>query len=140
MRIPFLAIILLVLLGAFSSAAAQKCLGYGPEVSLTGKLSSRVVPGPPNYSSIRKGDQKETLILLTVTQPICTTGDDPAGIDVPEKGLRDLQLAISKDKDWPVIRRLIGKRVTVSGKLFHAHTGHHRTKVLMDVSQVRAAT
>jgi len=139
MRIPFLAILFLVLLGAISTAAAQKCFEYGPTVSLSGKLSSKVVPGRPNYSSIRKGDQKEMLILVTLTQPICTTGNDPAGIDVPEKGLRDIQLAISKAENWPVIRRLIGKRVTVSGTLFHAHTGHHRTKVLLDVSQVRAA-
>jgi len=140
MRIPFLAIVFLLVIGAFSSAAAQKCFEYGPTVSITGKLSSRVVPGPPNYSSIRKGDQKETMILLTLTEPICTTGNDPAGIDVPEEGIRELQLAISKDEDWPAIRRLIGKRATVSGTLFHAHTGHHRTKVLMDVSQVRAAS
>ena len=140
MRIPLLATVFLLAVGAFSAATAQKCFEYGPTVSLTGKLSSKIVPGPPNYSSIRKGDQKETLILVTLTQPICTTGNDPAGIDVPETGLRDIQLSISKDNDWPVIRRLIGKRVTVSGTLFHAHTGHHRTKVLMDVSQVRAAT
>jgi len=140
MRFPFLAIVFLLVPGSYSSAAAQKCLEYGPTVAVTGKLSSRIFPGPPNYMSIRKGDQKETVILLTLTQPVCTTGNDPAGIDVPEKGLRNIQLAITKDEDWPVIRRLLGKRVTVSGTLFHAHTGHHRTKVLMDVSQVRAAT
>ncbi len=122
-----------------SSAVAQKCFEYGPTVALTGKVSSRVFPGPPNYSSIRKGDQKETLILLTLTKPICTSGDDPAGVDVPEKGVLDLQLAITKDEDWAAIRRLIGKRATVNGILFHGHTAHHRTRLLMSVLQVSAA-
>ena len=139
MRTALLATLILLTFGSSSSVAAQSCLEYGPTVTFSGKLSSKIVAGPPNYESIRKGDQKETVILLTLAQPFCTTGNDPAGIDVPEKGLRDLQLVITKDEDWPVIRRLIGKRVTVSGTLFHAHTGHHRTKVLMTVAEVRAA-
>jgi len=88
---------------------------------------------------MRKGDRRETAILLTLTEPICTNGSGPAGIDVPESGLRDLQLVIAKDEEWPTIRRLIGKRAKVSGTLFHAHTGHHRTRVLLDVSQIRAS-
>jgi len=126
--------------GASHSVAAQKCSEYGSTVTLTGKLSSKVMPGPPNYTSIRQGDQKETVLLLTLAKAICTTGNDPAGIDVPETGIRDLQLAVTKDGDWPTIRRLIGKRVTVTGTLFHAHTGHHRTKVLLEVAEVRAAS
>jgi hypothetical protein len=126
--------------GVSHSALAQKCSAYGPTVTLTGKLSSKIIPGPPNYTSIRQGDQKETVLLLTLAKAFCTTGNDPAGIDVPETGVRDLQLAVTKDGDWPFIRRLIGKRVTVTGTLFHAHTGHHRTKVLLDVAEVRAAS
>ena len=51
------------------------------------------------------GDRKETAILLTLAEPICTSGNDPAGIDVPESGLRDIQLVIAKDEDWASIRR-----------------------------------
>ena len=90
--------------------------------------------------SIRHGDQKETVLLLALAKPICTTGNDPAGVDVPETGIRDLQLAVTKDGDLPIIRRLIGKKVTLTGTLFHGHTGHHRTKVLLDVTKVRAAS
>jgi hypothetical protein len=89
--------------------------------------------------SIRKGDRKETAILLTLAEPLCTNGNDPAGIDVAESGLSDIQLVITKDEEWPIIRRFIGKRATVSGTLFHSHTGHHRTRVLLDVSQIHAA-
>jgi len=138
-RHRILTIVILAALGSFCSLKAQKCLEYGPTVTLTGKVASKVFPGPPNYMSIRKGDRRETAILLTLAEPICTNGTDPAGIDVPESGLRDLQLVIAKDEEWPTIRRLIGKRAKVSGTLFHAHTGHHRTRVLLDVSQIRAS-
>ncbi|PYS43778.1 MAG: hypothetical protein DMF71_06155, partial [Acidobacteria bacterium] len=32
--------------------------------------------------------------------------------------------------------RLIGKRLRVRGTLFHAHTGHHFTRVLMDAQSL----
>ena len=125
---------------AGGSVAGQKCFEYGTTVSLTGKLTSKIFPGPPNYESIRNGDQKETAIILILTRPICTTSKDPASHGDPESGQRDIQLVISKDENWRTIRRLMRKRATVSGTLFHWNTGHHHTKVLMDVSQVRAAT
>ena len=140
MRSALLVLFVVLLGGCVSSAAAQKCFDYGPTVSLSGKLTSKVFPGPPNYESIRKGDQKETAIILVLTHPICTTTKDPANYGDPESGQRSIQLVITKDGDWPVIRRLIGKRATVTGTLFHWNTGHHHTRVLIDVSQLRAAT
>lgn len=130
---------LLLVTGYCSSAIAQTCLEYGPTVSLTGTLRSQVFAGPPNYESIRRGDRKETAIILTLVTPTCTTGNDPAGIDVPETGIREMQLVVTKSADWNTIRRRMGKRVLVTGTLFHAITGHHRTKVLVDVASIRAS-
>jgi len=74
-----------------------------------------------------------------LAQNICTTGNDPQGLDVAEAGVHEIQLAITNDAHWKIVRRLIGHRVIVAGTLFHAHTGHHRTKVLIDVGNIRAA-
>jgi hypothetical protein len=130
---------LLVLGGFCPSASGQKCLEYGPTVSLTGTLRSEVFPGPPNYESIKRGDRKERAIILTLATRACTTGNDPQGFDVPESGIREMQLVVTKDTHWKTVRRLMGKRAIVTGTLFHAHTGHHRTKVLIDVASIRAA-
>jgi hypothetical protein len=139
MRDSFVGFVILIVLGCFCSAAAQKCLAYGPEVSLNGTLTSKVFPGPPNYESIRSGDQKETVLLLRLSGNICTSGNDPEGVDVAETGVREVQIAVTNDRNWPAVRRLIGKKVKVSGKLFHASTGHHRTKILLDLSHISAA-
>jgi hypothetical protein len=130
---------LLVSVGLCGSARAQ-CVKYEPEtVTLTGRVSSHVFPGPPNYESIKRGDRKETAIILTLAAPICVEGsDDPT--DRPEDNVRDLQLLINKPADWKVVDERLGKRVTVTGHLFHATTGHHRTKVLFDVKDVRPST
>jgi hypothetical protein len=139
MRISLLAAALFLLSGCWSPVTAQKCLAYGPTVSLTGTVHSRVFPGPPNYESIKKGDRKETVWLLTLAESICTTGDDPSGIDVPETGVREVQLVITNNTHWQMARRLAGKRAMIEGTLFHAHTGHHRTKVLIEVANLRRA-
>ena len=36
------------------------------------------------------------------------------------------------------LNSMLGQRVTVTGQLFHAFTGHHRTPVLLDVYGIRA--
>ena len=132
--------VLLLILGLCISANAQKCLEYGPAVSLTGTLRSQVFPGPPNYASIKRGDRKETAIILKLVAPACTTGNDPADVNVSEIRIREMQLVVTKDAHWRTVRRLMGKRAIVTGTLFHAHTGHHRTKVLIHVVNIRAAT
>jgi hypothetical protein len=139
MRRQLLIPTLLVIAGCCSYANAQRCLEYGPSISLTGILRSQVFAGPPNYESIRRGDRKETAIILTLVASTCTTGNDPGGVDVPETGIREMQLVVMKSADWKTIRRRMGKRVTVTGTLFHSITGHHRTKVLIDVANIRAA-
>jgi len=131
--------VFLLLLGLSISANAQKCLEYGASASLTGTLRSQVFAGPPNYESIKRGDRKETAILLLLVVPPCITSTDREAVDVPEIHVRKMQLIVTKDAHWKTIRRLIGKRATVTGTLIHAHTGHHRTKVLIDTADIRAS-
>jgi hypothetical protein len=136
----FLVALLFLVTGACLSANAQKCFDYdppGPAVSLTGKLRSQVYPGPPNFESIKNGDSRETVIILTLVRPVCTnrSSDDPA-----ENNIREVQLVVTHDADWKTIRQLKGKKAVVTGTLFHAMTGWHQTSVLIYVSNIRAAT
>ena len=130
------AAVILFFLSAWSVAHGQECVKYAASVTLTGTIRAHVFPGPPNYQSIKRGDRKERAIILTLTAPVCTTGDDPSGVDVPENDIRDLQLVINNAAHWKIVNRRLGKRVAVTGTLFHAHTGHHRTKVLLDVTDI----
>jgi hypothetical protein len=107
-------------------------------VTLTGTLRSKVFPGPPNYESIKRGDRAETAIILSLATPICTAAGNPADIvDVAETDIRDVQLVITKPSDWKLAKRLVGKPVVLTGTLFHSHTGHHRTKVLLTVAELK---
>ena len=148
MRLSFLTLALLIGLSttalaqqtasAQQNAGAQQCLEYGPTVSLSGTMRSKVFPGPPNYESIKRGDRRETAIILSLATPTCTNPGDPANIvDVAETDIRDVQLVITKPSDWKLVKRLLGKPVVLTGTLFHSHTGHHRTKLLLTVADIK---
>jgi len=129
----------MLVLSSFRATSAQ-CLNYWPAViTITGTLRAQIFPGPPNYESIKRGDRKERAIILTLRAPKCTTGGDPRNFDDPETNVREMQLVVTKSAHWKTVERRLGKRVVVTGTLYHGFNGHHRTRVLIDVTSIRAA-
>jgi len=127
--------LILFLFATTAYASAQECLSYDTDgVSLTGTISKKSFPGPPNYESIKQGDKPETYWILHLAKPICTTasGDNDA-----ENNVTDLQLILTQ-KQYALYRRFIGgrTRATITGKLSHAITGHHHTPVMMEVTKI----
>ncbi len=53
-----------------------------------------------------------------------------------EANVREVQLVIAHDGHRKRYSPLIGKRVEVTGTLFHAINAHHRTRVLLIVQLV----
>ena len=132
----------LLLAGHASELRPQSCLHYGPSaVTLEGTLIRRPYPGPPNYESEREGDQRDTALILSIPRPICVAPDSASdeGDRQLESGVRELQLAIGTDSLWAQLRAAHSSRLRVTGELFHAISGHHRTRVLLWVIQIRAA-
>jgi hypothetical protein len=124
-----------VLAFAAQTFAAPPCLKYEPEVvELKGKVKRVVFPGPPNYESVKAGDQPEPYYVLSLSKVVCVQGDPKDEINSEtEKDIKSMQLMIT---DYKKYRPLLGKNVTVKGQLMHSHTGHHHTKVLVQVESM----
>ena len=134
-------IIALLLLTSAAAASAQDCLSYEPaEVNLTGTILKKTFPGPPNYANIRRGDAPETIWILHLSGPVCVTGNTDE-TNVPERRVTDMQLVLDGD-GYTRFRKFMGGRISVrvTGKLFHAHTAHHRTSVLLTVEDMQKST
>jgi len=132
----------LLLAGPPSELRPQSCLHYGPAaVTLEGSLVRRAYAGPPNYESVRQGDQPDTALILSIPKPICVAPDSASDDSDKqlETGVHELQLAIGTDSVWAQLRAARSSRLRVTGELFHGISGHHRTRVLMWVIQIRAA-
>jgi len=117
-----------------ASPAAARCLSYEPAVvTLAGEVRSRTVPGPPGYANIARGDIPETIYVLALAEPVCVSADPSSKLNAKSAAdVREVQLSVAKDK----VRFLVGKQVHATGSLFHAHTGHHRTPVVLRVSKL----
>jgi hypothetical protein len=129
------ALVIAGLLSAMSGPVRAQCLDYEPKVvNLSGTLVRQTFPGPPNYQSIARGDKAETFWILRLRKPVCVNVADH--FDIHEEGQKQIQLVL-EPKQYKQFRRLLGKRVTATGSLFHAHTAHHRKPLLFTTSEIR---
>lgn len=105
---------------------SDDCLPYNQPVTIRGKLTLRDESGYRQW------------IALTPERPICTM-EHPNPFNLARAGVTELQAeaAGNNSKRWDRLDRLIGHRVVVTGQLFGAQTGYHRTDVLIDVVEVQ---
>lgn len=129
-----LAALLGTLCVALPSWAAPQCLHYeGDPVALAGKVTLRTFYGPPNYGENPKTDSRETQAILVLSKPICVEENQTFYAE-KEKNQQKITLVPPKGVNFGSYR---GRFVTVEGTLFHAHTAHHRTRVLMQVIHIK---
>ena len=136
MRLRLLALLVFAAPLSVGSAFAQSCEKYDPEVvQLTGRLFTLTAYGPPNYGEDPDTDSLETVPVLWLDHPICVDEDlRNYGASPAERDVKSIQLVHSSSgaKFRP---NLVGRHISVSGKLFHGISGHHRTEVLMSVDK-----
>jgi hypothetical protein len=112
-------------------------LEYEPAVvELEGKLIIKTFFGPPNFGEEPETDFKEETRILSLDRPVNVRSRDETDsvLGPPIKNVRELQLVF----DGP-LKQWVGKKLGVKGSLFHAHTGHHHTDVLLNVESISLA-
>jgi hypothetical protein len=118
------------------AAAQTRWLSYEPELmELDGRLVIESKYGPPNFGEQPKTDEKvrvPVLVLSDRANMLPDSGDDPNARSVYD--VRQIQLAFPSSDT--AHKALIGKQVVVTGTLFHGHTGHHYTDVVMNVQSI----
>src|SRR5262245_39756829 len=132
-----LSIILLATLSETSTPwSAQRCLTYEPSVVvLQGTIRQHTFAGPPNYESVAKGDEHEDVWVLHLSKSICVSASEDSE---KENNVSQIQLVFLKgQKQYDQYRPLLGQKVMVTGTLFQQHTGHHHTRVLITVDNIK---
>ena len=117
--------IILLTATAWSGSVSADCLRYGA-VRLTGRLVQQTYPGPPDYESVTKGDEPLVIWLLQLDRGACIAGFDssyPSAYGyLSAYHEREIQIVFGPDQymgvdDYAKYRDLLGKRVTVTGRL-----------------------
>lgn len=122
--------------------AANMQVNYEPSVvELTGKLKLETFPGAPNYESIKSGDEVETHYYLSLEEKIDVIkniNDKVTSInDETVTNVNVLQLVVGNDSHWGLLKKAgVGHSVKIKGTLFKRHTGHHHSRVLLEVKNI----
>jgi hypothetical protein len=112
-------------------------------VVLKGKLILRLFPGPPEYTSIERGDRADYCWMLHVNEEflkIATTTPVPE----PCSDLKSIMEWSNHNEIYLSLEENMidfccdheSKEITTQGYLFHAHTAHHYSPILMDVKKI----
>ena len=109
--------------------AQDGCLWWNQTVTLEGYILDGVFPGPPEFEDVEAGDARLEASLLYLVEPVCVEGDDELEAE-PVDATELIQLACPEAE---ISAR--GKLVTLTGTLFSAHTGYHRTPALLQCSE-----
>lgn len=107
-----------------------------PQAMLTvsGRLTLQLFPGPPNYESIAAGDVEERTFIVELPQAICI--DDNGEFADSSERFVTVQISSSQEALMGVLRASVGRQVTVSGEGFASHTGHHHAPLVVLVDRV----
>jgi hypothetical protein len=114
--------------------------GKATPISVQGLLLVGEFFGPPNYGERPRSDRIERSYYLQLPAPV---GYQQPKYTAPEE-LREaleqshhfIQLVVFTPNQ-SAATRLVGSRVQVSGSLFRAETGHHRTAVLLEARTIQ---
>ncbi len=109
-----------------------ECLQYNSkDTTLIGRVVLKSFGGPPNYGEEIANDSQEIQAILQLKSPICTV-NSPSTFEEAELDQGEVTLVLPEDV---ALSQYENKKVSVTGALFLAATGHHHTPVLMSVSQ-----
>jgi hypothetical protein len=117
----------------------QAILTAGDHVELTGTISREAFPGPPNYESIYEGDEPRTYWILSTDKKYygeakSVESGEPYRMD----GSLDRFHLLMTREQYEEYRSLLTKKVRVKGMAVTGHTVHHKTKLLISVSNMSA--
>lgn len=117
------------------SFAANQVVYYDPYVvKLEGTVEFQTFPGLPGYESIKNGDEIERGPYLRLKHPIDVAVVQNDNENEPVKNVKVMQIVDGRDADWEKFRS--GGHFRIVGKLFQQISGHHHSRVLIEVETV----
>ena len=126
--------------GARAVEREAHCLNVskGQQPTFEGRLEHAILPGPPGYEDVRRGDRPLSVFRLYLDQPVCVWAHDDeflANIMTDR-----IHLIFGEQQNlFNIARTLIGKRVTVNGvDGYGAFNGYHKAPMLISVTRIAA--
>ena len=116
-------------------AESSDCMDLArqPTVTVSGLLTVQLFAGPPNYESVAAGDAEERALILELPNRVCADDGEFITADRP---FDRVHISSGVPSVLGALNAAVGRRVTVRGGAFGAHTGHHRAPLVLFADQV----
>ncbi|KGD99621.1 hypothetical protein [Rhizobium sp. YS-1r] len=124
------------LASAPSAVAACYDVSKNEPSELSGHLSHRIFPGPPNFEDVQKGDTPEPGYVLKLDEPICITGDDFAD---PKYMFDEVQLVPNETTEKDMARLRDAEVFVDVLNPMPAMTAHHHRPLLAWVKAISSS-
>ena len=109
----------------------------GQSVTLYGRVKEELFPGPPNYESVNNGDVPQFYWILYTNKSIGIVARSLENDEPKDLGPScSFQLAVPAEF-YDDKNDVVGKFVKVTGQMFVGHSGHHKTKALIDTKLIK---
>lgn len=120
--------------GPQTSAGCVSVTNPRARVSVSGRLTLQLFPGPPNYESVAAGDTEERTFIIELPRAACI--DDGGDFADTSEQFVTVRVSATPDALLAVLRASVGRHVTVSGEGFASHTGHHHAPLVVLVDRI----
>lgn len=104
------------------------------KVTVSGRLTLQLFPGPPNFESIAAGDAEERTFIVELPSAACI--DDGGDFAEPTEKFVTVQVSGAQDALSEVLKAAVGRQVVVEGEGFASHTGHHHAPLVVIADRV----
>lgn len=115
--------------GFTTSAGCISVANSTSRVTVSGRLTLQLFPGPPNYESIASGDAEESTFIVELPYAVCI--DDGGDFADPSERFVTVHVSGNEDVFLNVLRAAVGRKVIVEGEGFASHTGHHHAPLVV---------
>ena len=89
MRLVVRLVFMLVTIAPAAVPAQANCVRLrGDTIDLPGNIVRRILPGPPNYASIKAGDRPDTVWVLRLRRSLCMNDGSAKPVRIPEVQLQ----------------------------------------------------
>lgn len=117
------------LVGPMNTAGCMRITSFQSRVTVSGRLTLQLFPGPPNYESIQSGDAEERTFIIELPRAACL--DDGGEFADPSHHFVTVHVSSVEEPLMAVLGASVGRQVTVTGEGFAAHTGHHHAPLVV---------
>lgn len=122
--------------GERTSSGCIAVQGADAVVRATGRLTLRHMPGPPNFESIRHGDEDRLTLILSLPQSACI--DDGGNFANPKDRFNTVHVWTLDPAVRRRLRSFVGRTVTVTGKGYAANNALHYAPLVLEAKSVTA--